>query len=82
MALGVLMEAHARGLSVPERLKVIGYGDQNFAGDTDPALTTIRIDGTKIGKLAASMLIEKIETGACKRAKIDVGFTLIERGSA
>lgn len=82
MALGVLMEAHARKLDVPRRLKVIGYGDQNFAGDTDPALTTIRIDGTKIGKLAASMLIEKIETGACKRAKIDVGFTLIERGSA
>jgi len=82
MALGVLMEAHARELDVPGRLKVIGYGDQNFAGDTDPALTTIRIDGTKIGKLAASMLIEKIETGTCKRAKVDVGFTLIERGSA
>ncbi|MEX3941378.1 LacI family DNA-binding transcriptional regulator [Paraburkholderia sp. BR10937] len=82
MALGVLMEAHARRLDVPGRLKVIGYGDQNFAADTDPPLTTIRIDGTKIGKLAASMLIEKIETGTSKRAKVDVGFTLIERGSA
>ncbi|WP_321951579.1 LacI family DNA-binding transcriptional regulator [Paraburkholderia bannensis] len=82
MALGVLMEARARGLDVPGQLKVIGYGDQNFAADTDPPLTTIRIDGTKIGKLAATMLIEKIETGASKRAKVDVGFTLIERASA
>ncbi|WP_242665896.1 substrate-binding domain-containing protein [Paraburkholderia ginsengiterrae] len=82
MALGVLMEAHARKLEVPGRLKVIGYGDQNFSADTEPPLTTIRIDGTRIGKLAASMLIEKIETGASKRAKVDVGFTLIERASA
>ena len=82
MALGVLMEARARNLEVPARLKVIGYGDQNFAADTDPPLTTIRIDGTKIGKLAATMLIEKIETGAAKRSRVDVGFSLIERGSA
>ncbi|MEM5316430.1 LacI family DNA-binding transcriptional regulator [Paraburkholderia sp. JHI869] len=82
MALGVLMEARSRNLDVPGRLKVIGYGDQNFAADTDPPLTTIRIDGTKIGKLAATMLIEKIENGAAKRSRVDVGFSLIERGSA
>jgi len=82
MALGVLMEARVRNLAVPAQLKVIGYGDQNFAVDTDPPLTTIRIDGTKIGKLAAAMLVEKIETGARKRSKVDVGFSLIERGSA
>jgi LacI family transcriptional regulator, gluconate utilization system Gnt-I transcriptional repressor len=82
MALGVLMEARHRGLSVPGQLKVIGYGDQNFAADTDPPLTTIRIDGTRIGKLAASMLVEKIETGAGKQRKVDVGFTLVERETA
>ncbi|TKC86383.1 LacI family DNA-binding transcriptional regulator [Trinickia terrae] len=82
MALGVLMEARHRGLAVPQQLKVIGYGDQNFAADTDPPLTTIRIDGTRIGMLAASMLIDKIETGAGKARKVDVGFTLIERETA
>ncbi|QCP54935.1 substrate-binding domain-containing protein [Trinickia violacea] len=82
MALGVLMEARHRGLSIPGQLKVIGYGDQNFAVDTDPPLTTIRIDGTRIGKLAASMLVEKIETGAGKQRKVDVGFTLVERETA
>ncbi|MGF6962433.1 LacI family gluconate utilization system Gnt-I transcriptional repressor [Paraburkholderia youngii] len=81
MALGVLMEARSRNLDVPSQLKVIGYGDQSFAADTDPPLTTIRIDGTKIGKLAASMLIKKIETGTCRRSKVDVGFNLVERAS-
>ncbi|MGV2290115.1 LacI family DNA-binding transcriptional regulator [Trinickia sp. YCB016] len=82
MALGVLMEARHRGLSIPGQLKVIGYGDQNFAADTDPPLTTIRIDGTRIGKLAASMLVDKIEMGTGKQRKVDVGFTLVERETA
>jgi len=82
MALGVLMEARHRNMRVPEQLKVMGYGDQNFAADTDPPLTTIRIDGTKIGELAAAMLIAKIETGAMRQRRIDVGFTIVERESA
>lgn len=82
IALGVLIEARHRGLAVPGRLKVLGYGDQNFAKDADPALSTIRIDGTRIGKLAASMLLQKLETGTVKRRKVDVGFDLISRESA
>jgi LacI family gluconate utilization system Gnt-I transcriptional repressor len=82
LALGLLMEARSRGLPVPRQVRVIGYGDQNFAPDTDPPLTTIRIDGTRIGKLAASMLLEKIENGVETQRIVDVGFTLIERESA
>ncbi|MGU7768753.1 LacI family DNA-binding transcriptional regulator [Burkholderia sp. MR1-5-21] len=82
LALGVLMEAGHRGIAVPRQLRVVGYGDQNFAKDTAPALTTIRIDGTGIGKLAASLLVDRIERGECERRVVDVGFTLIERDSA
>ncbi|MEJ8794752.1 LacI family DNA-binding transcriptional regulator [Trinickia caryophylli] len=82
VAMGVLIEARHRGLAVPGRLKVLGYGDQNFAKDADPALSTIRIDGTRIGKLAASMLLQRLETGTVKRRKVDVGFDLISRESA
>jgi LacI family gluconate utilization system Gnt-I transcriptional repressor len=85
LALGVLMEAQARGIAVPAQLKVLGYGDMNFAAHTTPPLTTMRINGTQIGKLAASMLIERIEgdngdTG--ESGVVDVGFELIERASA
>lgn len=82
LALGVLMEAGHRGLAVPAQLRVVGYGDQAFARDTTPALTTIRIDGTGIGKLAASLLIERIEHGDAARRTVDVGFMLVERDSA
>jgi len=35
-----------------------------------------------IGELAAAMPIAKIETGAMRQRRIDVGFTIVERESA
>ena len=82
LALGALIEARSRGLAVPGQLKVLGYGDQNFARHTDPPLSTMRIDGTQIGKLAARMLVDRIEGRAVAQTSVDVGFELVERDSA
>ena len=82
LALGALIEARSRGLAVPGQLKVLGYGDQNFAPHTDPPLSTMRIDGTQIGKLAARMLVDRIEGRAVAQTSVDVGFELVERDSA
>jgi LacI family gluconate utilization system Gnt-I transcriptional repressor len=82
LALGGLIEARARGLAVPGDLRILGYGDLVFAKDTDPPLSTVRIDGTRIGELAASMLIDRIEGREVMQHVIDVGFELIERSSA
>ena len=65
----------------PGQLKVLGYGDQNFARHTDPPLSTMRIDGTQIGKLAARMLVDRIEGRAVAQKSVDVGFELVERDS-
>jgi LacI family gluconate utilization system Gnt-I transcriptional repressor len=81
LALGVLMEANARQIRMPEELKVLGYGDVNFAAWTTPALTTIRTNGRRIGELAASMLIERIDQAEMPTRVVDVGFELIERAS-
>ena len=40
-----MTEAQARGIAVPERLAIVGFGDLEFAADLHPALTTVRIDG-------------------------------------
>ena len=66
---------------MPAQLKVLGYGDQNFAMHTDPPLSTMRVDGTRIGKLAASMLIARIEDRSGGVGTVDVGFELVERAS-
>lgn len=82
LALGVLTEAAARGLSVPQRLSVVGFGDLAFAGDTHPALSTVRIDGTGIGRQAARFIVDRAAGRVVGEKVIDLGFQVIERGSS
>ena len=82
LALGVLTEAQARGIAVPERFAVFGFGDLAFAGDTHPALTTVRIDGTAIGRQAARFIVECAEGRAIEERVIDLGFSIVKRDSA
>ena len=82
LALGALIEARARGLAVPRKLRIFGFGDLNFAADTDPALSTVRIDVTRIGRQAARFIIERAAGRAIAEPVLDLGFTLVERASA
>ena len=50
VALGLLFEAERRGLSVPDQISVIGFGDLEFCGSCNPSLTTIRPSGDIIGR--------------------------------
>ena len=79
LALGVLAEAQARGLRVPGQLAVVGFGDGPFAADTVPGLTSVRVNGTDIGRLAARSLIRRAEGGAVEPRIVDIGFTIVER---
>lgn len=82
LALGVLTEAAARGIAVPRRLAVVGFGDLGFAADTEPALSTVRIDGTAIGRRAAGFIVDRAEGRAVVQKLVDLGFRVIERGSS
>ena len=82
LALGVLTEAQARGIAVPQRLAVVGFGDLAFAADTYPALTTVRIDGTAIGRQAARFIVDRSEGRETGPRIVDVGFSISERASA
>jgi len=84
LAQGVLIEAAVRGIKVPEELAVMGFGDFDFARELEPALTTVRIDGAAIGSQAAALMLKALGDDRRDRAKspcIDVGFSLVERGS-
>jgi LacI family gluconate utilization system Gnt-I transcriptional repressor len=80
LALGVVSQAQKMGVAVPERIAVCGFGDLEFAADTTPALTTVRVDGRRIGETAARCLIERLG-GAPGTPMIDVGFELVERAT-
>ncbi len=82
LALGVITEANVMGLSIPGRLSLVGFGDLSFARDLEPALTTVRIDGTRIGQEAAGCIVDRAENEAAAARRIDVGYSIVERASA
>jgi LacI family transcriptional regulator, gluconate utilization system Gnt-I transcriptional repressor len=78
LAHGVVMEAQARGLSVPRDLAIVGFGDLSFAAYTFPALSTVRIDRAALGRKAAEALLGRFEERPVQRI-VDIGFQIIER---
>jgi LacI family gluconate utilization system Gnt-I transcriptional repressor len=81
LALGAITEAQARGIPVPGRLAVFGFGDFAFAADTHPALSTVRIDGTGIGRQAARFIVDRAEGRPVGDRVVDIGFSIVERAS-
>ncbi|MFC4278655.1 LacI family DNA-binding transcriptional regulator [Achromobacter aloeverae] len=81
LAEGVLTEARARGLRVPEDLAVCGFGGTHFSGYLAPTLTTVHVDGARIGAEAGRILLERCRGETPSPGVIDVGFRIIERES-
>jgi LacI family gluconate utilization system Gnt-I transcriptional repressor len=81
LAMGVLTEATVRGIKVPKALSVMGFGDVAFGADIEPALSTVRINGSDIGRIAAQYLMARAEGQSIDKPIIDVGFSIIERAS-
>lgn len=82
LALGVMTEARVRGIRIPEDLAVVGFGDVPFVGDMAPALTTVRINGGRIGELAAQYLMARAQGHPVEQTIVDLGYSIVERESA
>ncbi|MEO1459407.1 MAG: LacI family DNA-binding transcriptional regulator [Pseudomonadota bacterium] len=64
MALGALFELQRAGLSVPGDVSVMGFDNIAWSGHAEPALTTIALPVERMGRAAASALINRLEEGA------------------
>jgi LacI family transcriptional regulator, gluconate utilization system Gnt-I transcriptional repressor len=83
LAMGVLFEAGRRGLAVPRRLAVVGFGDVEASAHTNPSLTSVAVDGAAIGREAARMLLARLAgEGQGAPRVVDVGFRIVARESA
>jgi DNA-binding LacI/PurR family transcriptional regulator len=56
-AIGAIRALGDAGLSVPEDMSVIGFGDFSIAGYVRPSLTTVRQCRMTLGRTAGEMLI-------------------------
>jgi LacI family gluconate utilization system Gnt-I transcriptional repressor len=82
IALGALFECQRRGISVPEKLAIIGFNDLPFAQYAVPSITSVTTPRYEIGFQAAHMLLRQIEGIAPERNLIDLGFSVTRRESA
>lgn len=83
IALGVIFECQRRGISIPDQLAVVGFGDLDFSASCIPSLTTIRPPGDLIGTEAARVIVKQVQGDhSDSGCVIDTGFRLVERQSA
>lgn len=83
LAQGILAEAASRGIGVPQQVAVMGFGDLSTAAHVHPSLSTVRIDGAMIGRLAAEALLQRLDGNPPfkETLRVDTGFTIIDRES-
>lgn len=82
LAQGLIVEAQAAGLRVPEDVAVVGFGNSSIAGEMRPTITTMDVDGRRIAREAIAAIRRYGEGSALPDHPIDVGFRLIARESA
>ncbi|WP_377294784.1 LacI family DNA-binding transcriptional regulator [Rhizobium sp. SG2393] len=60
-AFGALTECQRRGIAVPDRIAIGGFGDYEIGGVSVPALTTINADARRIGELTGQMILQVLD---------------------
>ncbi len=81
LALGALFEATRRGIAIPERIAVIGFGDLDFGKESTPRLSTVRPPGTGIGASTAELVLARAAGRTDLPEVTDLGFELVVRAS-
>jgi LacI family gluconate utilization system Gnt-I transcriptional repressor len=82
LAQGLIVEAYAAGKKVPQDVAVIGFGNLSIAGEMRPTITSVDLDGARIGREAVAVLRRRAAGEKITNRVIDVGFRLIARESA
>jgi LacI family transcriptional regulator len=80
-AIGAIRAFRDAGLKVPEDISVLGFDDIEQAAFNVPRLTTIRQPLMRMGELAASSLIKRIEEPDVKTENVVVEPKLVVRES-
>jgi LacI family transcriptional regulator len=78
----VLEFLRAKGLDAPAQVALVGFGNLNIGELTTPQITTVDFSMMEVGRLAAQILIDRIEGRSTARHQIIMEPKLIVRASS
>lgn len=83
IALGVLFEASRCGISIPSELAVTGFGNLEFSGNCNPAITTVEPNSELIARQVVDIIASHLRPGSGDTTPrtIETGFHIVERDS-
>ena len=81
LAISLIQALKKKDLSIPEDIMITGFDGTMQSAFTDPPLTTVKICGTEIGRLAAELLLNRIRIPSFPYSWIHVKSTPIWRES-
>lgn len=79
MAIGAMAAARDAGLGVPEGLSVVGFDDIHLAGYLNPPLTTIAQPMAELGRVAAELLLQRMQDRSLPPRRIMLRNRLVVR---
>lgn len=81
MAVGAMHLANERRVHCPDDLSIIGYNDAPLTAHLTPALTTVRLPGYEVGRLAAELVVSLIEESEQPPSSVMLAPELVVRDS-
>jgi LacI family transcriptional regulator len=83
VAIGLMQELGSRpGFTTPGDIAVTGYDNNHFASESSVPVTTVSQPGEEMGRVAADLLLEKIDDPHGKNRTVTLEPSLIPRASS
>ncbi len=79
LAIGAIDAMKARGIEVPESVRVVGFDDISVASFRDVPLSTVRQHPDRLAASSVKILLRQIETGLMKQEHKVIPVELIQR---
>ncbi len=82
IAIGAMKALMLRGYRIPDDISIIGFDNISESRIIEPSLTTMDVPRLYIGKTAAKLLIEQIDSKVVHTSKVEISSRLVKRFSS
>ncbi|WP_271270718.1 LacI family DNA-binding transcriptional regulator [Aliamphritea hakodatensis] len=82
LAVGAMLKCQELNIKIPNDLALAGYDDAGISSLMSPPLTTVAVPRYEIGSQAAQAILKGLNGDPQKPQCIDLGFKIVQRGSA